>query len=250
MTSLREPPRHSQPRATRRAPAAARYRWQWLTDRLRWLVHRWQSLNRRQQLLAVCATVALTVSVGIYLASNNNGTSPGDAASSSAGSAKPIIKQFTPAHRSSSSDTPEAAIAAMRLPPGLAVSLREWNAGRGGAALVQVSADLNSAIQSAGNKRFVLMRPACSSLATAVTAAKAAPPIPGVSLQRSYIKALGTARSAATICLDAISEHAYGDDGVETHESPALVSQSVTELTAGAQELYPVTLEIEVARHR
>lgn len=250
MTSLREPPRHSQPRATRRAPAAARRGPQWLTGRLQWLARRWQTLDRRQQWLAACAAVALAVSVTIYLASNTNASPASTAMGTSVGSTRPIIKQFTPAHRSSSSDTPEAAIAAMRLRPALAAALRKWNAGRGGTVLAEVSADMSGAIQAAGNKLYVQMRPACSSLAAAVTAAKTAPPIPDASLQELYVTALATVQSGAAVCLNGIDEHAYGDDGVETHENPALVSQSVTELTAGAKDLYPVTLKVAVARHR
>jgi hypothetical protein len=249
MTSLREPPRDSRPRTSHRRLVSGQHRWQWLTGHLR-LAGRWRALDRRRRLLAICATVVLAVSVTIYLASSDNGSPTSDTGSSSVGSAKPVIKQFTPAHRSSSSDTPEAAVAAMRLPPALAAVLREWNAGRGGAALTEVSVDLNDAIQAAGSKRFVQMRPACSSLAAAISTAKAAPPIPDASLQKGYVEALVTLRSAAAVCLDGIDEHAYGDDGVETHENPALVGQSVTELTTGATDLYPVTLKIKVAGHR
>jgi hypothetical protein len=249
MTSLREPQGDSKPRATHRA-RASRNRWQWLASCWQLLKGRWQLLNRRQQWLAACAVAALVTSVAVYIAISNNGSLISGSASISLGSAKPIIKQFTPAHRSSSSDTPEAAVAAMRLSPTLAAVLREWNAGRGGATLTEVSLDTNNAIQAAGEKLFVQMRPACSSLAGAVTRAKATPPIPDASLQALYVKALGTLTSAAAVCLNGIDEHAYGDDGVQTHESPTLVSQSVTGLTAGAKDLYPITLKITVAKHR
>ena len=251
MTSLREPQRDSQQRVTHRAPAPPQHRWPWLTGRLQSLKHGWQSLNRRQQWLAICVAAVLAVSVTVYvIASNGNGSPAGVSASTSLGPPKPLIKQFTPAHRSSSSDTPEAAVAAMKLPPALATALREWNAGRGGAALAGISLDMNNAIQAAGDKLYVQMRPACASLATALSAAKASPPIPDASLQAIYVKALVTLGSAAAVCLNGIDEHAYGDDGVETHENPALVSQSVTGFAAGARDLYPVTLKIEVARHR
>lgn len=257
MTSLREPQKDSQQRSpgrklppspARRSPRqSAIIGWQWLTARFHWLARHWQSLGNRQKCLEGSAVLVVLALVTTYVVSNFGGSPTGNPAGVPTGSTKPVIKNFSPAHRSSSSDTPEAAVAAIRLPRELANVLKKWNPGRGGAALAAVSSDLGSATQAAGAKRYVLMRPACSSLATAAKEAQAAPPIPDTSMQRLYVKALTTLGSAATVCLSGIDEHAYGDDGVETHENPALLSQAVSEFTLGARELYSATLKIEVA---
>lgn len=256
MTSLHEQQKDSQQRASQhRLPSPARrylrqplvIGWLWLTGCFRRLARHWQSLGHRRKSLEAGAVLAVFALVATYVVINLSGSSGSDSASVSAGSGKSVIKDFSPAHRSSSSDTPEAALAAMRLPHGLAIMLRKWDTGRGGAALAAVSSNLGSATQAAGNKRYVLMRPACASLAAAVTEAKAAPPIPDASMQWMYVKALTTLGSAATICLNGIAEHAYGDDGVETHENPRFLSESVSGFTVGGRQLYSATLKIAVA---
>jgi hypothetical protein len=226
-----------------------RHRWHWLVDRGLWLIGRWRSLSGRLRWLTAGTAIALVALVGVFVISSYN-ESPGSAAQSTTTGAHSILRNFAPAHRSSSSNTPEAALAAVRVTPKLAVALRRWNAGRGGAVLAQVSADLGDALQAAGSKLFVQMKPACSSLAAAVSAAKSAPPMPSAPLQKLYVKTLVTLEPAAADCLDGISEHAYGDDGVETHKNPTTLSRSVSELTAGSKDLYLATLKLAVVQRR
>jgi len=249
MASTRAPQKDSRTRVSHRASVPVRHRWHRLVDRGLWLIGRWRSLSGRLRWLTAGAAIALVALVGVFVISSYD-EAPGSAANSTAAGANSIVRNFAPAHRSLSSNTPEAALAAMHVTPKLAVALRRWNAGRGGVMLAQVSADLGDALQAAGSKLFVQMRPACSSLAAAVSAAKSAPPMPSATLQKLYVKALVTLEPAAADCLDGISEHAYGDDGVETHESPTTMNRSVSELTAGSKDLYLATLKLAVVQRR
>ena len=120
----------------------------------------------------------------------------------------------------------------MHVPAQLAVALRKWNAGTGGAALDKVSDELSSAAQSGGIKLFSPMKLACSSLAAAVVAAKASPLIPDAVTQKWYAAALAQLASAAAVCQSAISVQGAGEN-VQTEENPALLHRSESELAAG-----------------
>jgi len=138
----------------------------------------------------------------------------------------------------------------MRVPRTLAATLRNWDAGRRGAALAAVSADVGNASQAAGLKLYAPMRLACVSLGTAVTDAKAEPPIPDAGMQQLYARALATLASAAADCRAGISAHPYGDEDIQTHENSAALGRSASELAAGTRELYLATVKISAVTRR
>ena len=236
MTSSHEPQGGARERAANWASVASS-RWEWLAHRGSW---RW---------LAPCAAVALAVVVTVYIAGSHDNPRSRGAASASASPAESVRNHAVVAHRSSSSRTPEAAVAAMHMPRNLATALTRWDAGFGGSALAKVSNDLGNATQDAGIQLYSPMRLACSSLAAAVTAAKDGPPIPDTAMQKSYGLALNRLSAGATDCRAAISVYPYGDEDVKTYENPTLLHQSVSELAAGAKDLYQATVNINAAAH-
>ena len=230
MTSSRKPQERSRPRASaHRALAPPWHRWQWL---------------------AAVAAVALVVSVvGVYLASGHTGTAAGSPkAATSASSSTSSIHHAAIIHHAPIV-SPELVFARIHVPLTLAAELAKWGAGPGGSALAEVSDDLGNATQDAGIQLYDPMKTACQSLAAAVTAAKAAPPIPDAIMQRSYDLALARLATAATDCRAGISVYPYGDEDVKTYENPTLLHQSVSGLVAGAKDLYRATVDINAIHH-
>lgn len=261
MTNLRKPHRGSPLRATHKASAPSRYRWPWRVDRWQWLAahlqrpsRRWRSLGRLQRRLVACAVAVLAILAATYIAVASNSqhslAPAGDGTSRAVSNADPAIKNFTPAHRSLSSHTSEAAVAAMRVPRALATTLVKWDAGPGGTALTQVSADLGAATQESGIRLFGPMLQACSSLAIAVTTAKSGPPIPDVGMQTLYGRALAKLAEAATECRAGLSQYPTEDEGLQTRANPTVVHQADLELAAGAKYLYQATVDINAAHSR
>jgi hypothetical protein len=249
-------------RVTQRAPVPGRGRWQWrkgndgwrwLTAHLQELGNRWKALRRNYQLLVVSAAATLVVLGGVLIAINSGGSAPGPisgGSSRSLGNADPAIKSFTPAHRSSSSNTPESAVAALKVPHALATVLAKWDAGPGGAVLAQVSADLGDALQASGVSQFGPMKQACASLATAVARAQTGRPIPNANIQRSYGQALTQLARAAAKCGAGISLYPTDDQGLQARENPTILHRAESELTAGAKDLDQATVDISAVRNR
>jgi hypothetical protein len=214
----------------------------------------WHRLElRRWPWLAGCAAVALAVLATIFISSSHHhsavpvaAASPADALASPT---PPVANHVAKAHRSSSSMTPEAAVAAIHVSPRLAGALKKWDAGPGGPAMGNVSEDLGDALQDAGSRLYDPMRVACLSLSTAVTEAKDAPPVPDPAMQRSYALALTKLASATADCRAAISVDPYGDEDVKTYENPALLHKSMSELAAGVKDLYQATVDLSIVRH-
>ena len=262
MAKQRTPQRVGSSRVNHRAPVPSRRRWQWrkgndiwrwLTAHLQMLGRRWKALRRGHQLLVVSAAATLVVLGAVLIAINGGGSAAGPTSGGTSrplGTADPAIKNFTPAHRSSSSNTPEAAAAALRVPHALATVLAKWDAGPGGAALAQVSGDLGDAIQASGVRQFGPMKQACASLAAAVATAQTARPIPNANIQRSYDQALAQLARAAAKCGAGISLYPTEDQGLQARENPSILHRAESELTAGAEDLDQATADITAVRNR
>jgi hypothetical protein len=255
MSNLSKPRRASPPEPAHKAPAPGRSWWlsqvdrsQSLTVHLQRLSHRWRSLGRLQRWVAVCAVAGLAVLAVTYVAISSNShqaLSPtSDGTSRAVSNADPAIKSFTPAHKSSSSDTPESDVAAIRVPRALANALKRWDAGPGGAAFAQVSGDLAAATQSSGIHLLGPLLQACSSLASAVTTAKSGPPIPDTGMQGLYSRALAKLAAGAAECRAGLSQYPTEDQGLQTRENSAVVHKADLELAVGAKYLYNATVDI------
>jgi hypothetical protein len=251
MTNLRKLLRASTLRVTHWALALSRHRWRWSATYLQRFTRRWRSLGRLQQWLAASVVIGLVVFACAYAAISGHSHSPIDNGTNRrVANADPAIKNFTPAHRSSSSDTPETAVAAMHVPRALASALKKWDNGPGGTALANVSGDLAAATQASGIRLFGPMLQACSSLANAIMAAKSAPPMPDASMQGLYSRALARLAAAATKCRSGLSQYPTEDEGLQTRANAPVVHQADLELAAGAKYLYQATVEINAARSR
>lgn len=256
------PQRAAPSRAYHRVLVQSQHCWQWLKGNDIWqrltvlmqqLGSRWKALRRGHQLLIVGAAATLVVLGGILIAVNGGGSAAGPVSggsSRSLGTADPAIKNFTPAHRSSSSNTPESAAAALQVPHALAKVLAKWDAGPGGTALIQVSGDLGDAMQASGVRQYGSMKQACASLAAAVARAQTARPIPNANIQRSYGQVLAQLARAAAKCGAGISLYPTEDQGLQARENPSILHRAESELAAGAQNLHQATADITAARSR
>jgi hypothetical protein len=256
------PHRAARSRVYQRVLVQSRHCWQWLkgndiwqrlTPHMQRLGSRWKALRRGYQLVIVGAAATLVVLGGILIAVNGGGSAAGPisgGSSRSLGTADPAIKNFTPAHRSSSSNTPESAAAALQVPHALAKVLARWDAGPGGTALAQVSGDLGDAMQASGVKQYGSMKQACASLAAAVARAQTARPIPNANIQKSYGQVLAQLARAAAKCGAGISLYQTEDQGLQARENPSVLHRAESELAAGAEGLDQATADITAARSR
>ena len=126
-----------------------------------------------------------------------------------------------------------------------AASLARWKAGRGGAAFSLLSAQMGDAMQSGGLRLYPTMRVACTKVSTAVTAARAGPPIPDAAMQRRYIRALAALARAAADCRAGISVHPYGDEDTRIGVHPRALRRSRAEFATGARDLFLATGKIK-----
>jgi hypothetical protein len=231
MTKLDELKKRSQAKlATHRATTAPLWR-RWQKPRWRWLAAP-----------AVVGLVAL--GVGVYITTDRTASTAG----SSLGTASPYNSGPITVHHHALRVTPEQAVASVQVGPRLTAALTKWDTGRGGTALAAVSGDLGDAMQAYGVRLFSPMLQACSSLATAVTAARVGPPIPDTALQVSYAQALAKLATAAADCRAGISQSPTEDQGLQTRENPATIRQAESELAAGTEGLYQATVDINAVR--
>jgi hypothetical protein len=135
------------------------------------------------------------------------------------------------------------AKSALSFPERLTKQVRRWKAGPGGKAMAAVTAQMSYALQGYAVKVYAPMRLACVRLGADIRAARAAPPIPDIAMQRMYSKALTRLSQAAASCRHAISIES-GEETVEAHLYSALLKRSLAGLAAGSKVLYTATAEI------
>ena len=136
-------------------------------------------------------------------------------------------------------------------PTNMNSELINWQSGSGGKHLTAVSSGLGDALQAAGIRQYAPMKHACAQLAGSVATAEAGPQIPDAAMQTLYAKALAELAKGAADCQTAISFQPSGDESVAAHVDPTLLHQSVSELSAGATDVFRSTAEIAIlARQR
>jgi hypothetical protein len=121
---------------------------------------------------------------------------------------------------------------------------KTWRAGPGGAALKTVSNQAGAVSQAQGQKLYVEMKSACTQLASSVTAAQEAPPIPDTAMQALYQSALTDFATAAGQCKTAIFEQADGEEYVATTENQGALRAVAAALSSGSKDLFKATGEI------
>ena len=124
--------------------------------------------------------------------------------------------------------------------------LINWQSGSGGRHLTAVSSGLGDALQAAGIRQYAPMKHACAQLAGSVATAEAGPQIPDAAMQKLYTKALTELAKGAADCQTAISSKPSGDETVAAHVDTTMLHQSMSELSAGATDIFRSTAEIEI----
>ena len=135
---------------------------------------------------------------------------------------------------------------AVRPPTNMTSELINWQSGSGGKHLTAVSSGLGDALQAAGVRQYAPMKHACAQLAGNVATAEAGPQIPDAAMQMLYAKALAELAKGAADCQMAISSTSSGAESVTAHVDPTLLHQSVSELSAGATDVFRSTAQITI----
>ncbi len=135
---------------------------------------------------------------------------------------------------------------ALTLPTSMKSRVAKWQSGYGGTDLAAVSRLFGDALQAAGIRQYSAMKYACSQLAASVPTAKAGPQIPDAAMQMLYAKALVELAKGAADCQAAITSKPNGDESIETHVDATVLHLSVSELAAGARDIFRSTAEIEI----
>jgi hypothetical protein len=136
---------------------------------------------------------------------------------------------------------------ALSLPSGMQRPSVNWEAGQGGKDLAAVSRWFGDALQAGGVRQYSTMRYACAQLTGSAAAAQAGPKIPDSAMQTLYARALAELATGAADCRTAIILKPSGDESVETHVDATLLHLSISELAAGARDIFRATAEIEIA---
>ena len=134
---------------------------------------------------------------------------------------------------------------AVRPPTNMTSELINWQSGSGGKHLTAVSSGLGDALQAAGVRQYAPMKHACAQLAGNVATAEAGPQIPDAAMQMLYAKALAELAKGAADCQMAISSTSSAES-VTAHVDPTLLHQSVSELSAGATDVFRSTAQITI----
>jgi hypothetical protein len=135
---------------------------------------------------------------------------------------------------------------ALSLPPSKQRPAVKWQAGAGGKDLGAVSRWFGDALQARGIRQYSMMRYACAQLAGSAATAEAGPKIPDPAMQTLYARALAELAKGAADCRMAITLKPSGDETVDTRVNTALLNLSVSELAAGARDIFRATAEIEI----
>jgi hypothetical protein len=136
---------------------------------------------------------------------------------------------------------------ALSLPASMHSRVVTWQFGPGGTHLAAVSSLFGTALQQRGLRQYPLMMETCTQLTHSVSAAQAGPPIPVAAMQTLYGNALAELAKGAADCQAAITVKPDGDENQEVHVGASLLQQSVSELAAGARDIFRSTAEIEIA---
>jgi hypothetical protein len=135
---------------------------------------------------------------------------------------------------------------ALSLPANMQSRVITWQFSPGGTRLAAVSSLFGTALQERGLRQYQQMKHTCTQLAHSVSTAQAGPPIPVAAMQILYGQALAELARGTAECQTAITAKPRGDESLEVHVDAALLRQSVSELAAGARDIFRSTAEIEI----
>jgi hypothetical protein len=121
-----------------------------------------------------------------------------------------------------------------------------WHSGQGGIDLAAVSNAFGAALQAAGIRQYPSVRYACTQLARSVATAESGPQIPDSAMQKLYAQSLAELAKGAADCQTAISVKPAGDESLQTHLDATMLRVAISELAAGARDVFRSTAEIEI----
>jgi hypothetical protein len=201
------------------------------------------------------ALIAVVVGGGSHQPTSGSTSAATEGTPAAPGSIKASPVNQAPKARSVSKATgkfPSAAQAAasggaLSLPSSMRSRVMAWQFGPGGTHLAAVTRLFGDALQAGGERQYWQMRSFCTQLAHSVSTAQAGPPIPVVAMQMVYAQALTELAKGAADCQAAITVKP-GDESVVTKVTNVSgVRQSLSELGAGARDIFRSTAEIEIA---
>jgi hypothetical protein len=207
-------------------------------------------------LAGVSAALIAVASGGTHQASSGGTSAATGGASAASGSIKaPQVDQAPSSSSGSSKAKTKVPSAAQVAESGGALSLSAsmhsrvvaWQFGPGGTRLAAVSSLFGTALQERGLRQYSQMKYTCIQLAHSVSTAQAGPPIPVAAMQTLYGNALAELAKGAADCQAAITVKPDGDENQDVHVGASLLQQSVSELAAGARDIFRSTAEIEIA---
>jgi hypothetical protein len=135
--------------------------------------------------------------------------------------------------------SPDTSVATPNpLKPSNPAQVNSWNAGKAGAALVQVTEDSGSVLMASGSGRYPEALQACTALAGAIKTAEALPPIPDAAMQKLYVKSLDDFTSGTADCMAAITQHPEGLEDVVTDVSHTELNMAISLFDVGTRDLY------------
>jgi len=198
------------------------------------------------------ALIAMAVGGGTHQGSSGGASAATGGASAGPGTIKAPQVNQAPSSSKVKAKAPSAAQVAesggaLSLPTSKHSRVVTWQFGPGGSHLAAVSSQFGTALQERGLRQFSQMKSTCTQLAHSVSTAQAGPPIPVAAMQTLYQNALAELAKGAADCQAAITVHSDGDESQEVHVGASLLQQSVSELAAGAKDIFRSTAEIEIA---
>jgi hypothetical protein len=119
--------------------------------------------------------------------------------------------------------------------------VKSWEAGSGGKALTQVTAQSGSVLMAHAGSQYPEMLQYCNALTTAVQTAEADSPIPDNAMQKMYAKSLTAFKMGAADCVAGITQHPEGVEDTVTSVNHAEINKAVSELSLGMNDLYIAT---------
>lgn len=193
------------------------------------------------------------ISVAVFLVSTGSGAQTGSAAAASTPGA--TARQASQTGKESAAvargpqpggttirDTPVAAVSGPKpLKPTDPAKVKSWNAGTGGAALAQVTADSGNVLMAYGSGQYTQTLQGCVELAGAVKRAGELPPIPNSSMQKMYVRSLDAFKAGIAECEAAITQHPEGVEDVVTDVNHTEMTKAIAQFSTGTKDLYVAT---------
>jgi hypothetical protein len=127
------------------------------------------------------------------------------------------------------------------LKPSNPARVKSWNAGKAGAALVQVTEDSGSVLMAYSSGMYPEALQACTALAGAVQQAEVLPPVPDAAMQKLYAKSLDDFKSGTAECEAAITQHLEGVEDDITDVNHPEINTAISQFNVGTKDLYIAT---------